>query len=130
MGYDVAADRPHYHPAAHHGLASIAISGIFLLMAVPALQLANTLQRSGYQGFSDTDRQMAAYAGYAGAGVVILLSLIAAGMAVAGIRHAGRTGEPTVLCVSGLLLALFSASVWIGCAPAWHEQARRMLGRG
>ena len=64
MRYDLSSDRPHPHASAYHGLASIAIAGIFLLMAVPALQLANTLQQSGYQGFNSTDRQLAAIAGY------------------------------------------------------------------
>ncbi len=96
MGIDELADRPHPHASVYHGLASFFISGIFLLMAVPALDLANTLQRSNYQGFNAMDRRMAAIGGYAGAGLVILLCLIAAGIAAAGIRVCRRTGEPAV----------------------------------
>ena len=123
MGIDESVKRPHPHESAYHGLASLFLSGIFLLMALPALELANTLQRSNYDGFSRTERRMAAIGGYAGAGSVIVLCLIAAGIAVAGIRVSGRTDEPAVLCVIGLLLALFAVLVWIGCGVAWHSQS-------
>jgi hypothetical protein len=128
MGIDELADRQHPHASAYHGLASFFISGIFLLMAVPALDLANTLQRSNYQGFNAMERRMAAIGGYAGAGLVILLCLIAAGIAATGIRVSRRTGEPAVLCMPALLLALFAALVWIGCVGSWHSQAWHMLG--
>jgi hypothetical protein len=128
MGTEASLDRTHPQASAYYGLASIAISAIFLLMAVPALQLSNTLAQSHYRGFSPTDQRVAAYGGYAGGGVVILLALTAAGIAVAGIRVSGRTGEPAVLCLVGLLLSLFAALLWIACVASWHSQAWPMLG--
>jgi hypothetical protein len=85
------------------------------------------LQQSGYKGFEAADRRWAAYGGYGGGGAVILMSLAAVGMAVAGIRVSGRTGEPAVLSVAGLLLSCFAVLVWIGCVAAWHAQAWSLL---
>ncbi len=127
MGYDPTVDRQHPHSSAYYGLASIAMSGLFLLMAVPCLQLANTLQQSGYRGFNAADLRLAAYGGYGGGGVVIVMSLAAAGMAVAGIRVSGRTSEPAALSVTGLLLSSFAVLVWVGCVGAWHSQASSLL---
>jgi hypothetical protein len=130
MASDATAVKQHPHSSAYYGIASIAISGIFLLMAVPALQLANTLQQSGYRGFDATELRLAAVSGYAGGGLVILLCLIASGMAVAGLRVANRGGEPAVLCLAGFLLSIFATLVWIGCVGAWHSQAWRILWQG
>jgi hypothetical protein len=48
-------------------------------------------------------------------------------MAVAGIRVAGRTGEPGALSLAGLLLSFFAVLVWVGCVGAWHAQAWSLL---
>jgi hypothetical protein len=113
----------HRFSSAYYGLSSLAISGILLLMATPALDLANTLQRDNYRGFSESDRKLAAYGGYAAAALALVLGLGAVGIAVAGLGVAGRGREPAVLCVTALCLGLFAALVWVGCAVAWHSQA-------
>ena len=123
MGYDERIGRHHPQASAYHGLASLCMSGIFLLMALPALELANTLQRSGYEGFDRMERRIAAIGGYVGGGAIVLLCIIAAGIAVGGVKVSGRTGESAILCVAGLLLALFAALLWIACVGSWHAQA-------
>ena len=115
------------HEAAHYGLASIVTAGVTLLMAVPALQLAFWLQFTGYKGFSEDDVRLAAYGGYLGASLAIVLCATGVVTGVRGLRAAARTGEPRVLCDTGIYLGLFAAAVWVGCAVAWHSQAWRFV---
>jgi hypothetical protein len=115
--------RQHPFSSAYYGLSSLAISGILLFMATPALDLANTLQRDNYRGFSDSDKRLAGYGGYAGAGLALILCLGAVSIATSGLRVARQGREPSVLCVTALCLGLFATLVWVGCAVAWHAQA-------
>jgi hypothetical protein len=115
--------RQHPFASAYYGLSSLAISAILLFMATPALDLANTLQRDNYKGFSASDKQLAGYGGYAGAGLALILCLGAVSIAVVGVRVARQGREPTVLCATAVCLGLFATLVWISCAVAWHSQA-------
>lgn len=128
MGLDKGGFQSHPQASAYFGLASIFMAATFLSMAVPALDLANTLQRSNYAGFNESERKLAAIGGYVGGGAVVLLCAIAAGFAMGGFRAARRTGEHPILCVAGLLLSLFATLVWVGCLASWHSQAARFLG--
>jgi len=115
------------YEAAYHGLAAIALAGIVLLVAVPALQLAYWLEVSQYKGFSDEDKKLAAWGGYLGAFFAIVLCLTSVVTAARGIGAAERTGEPNILCDAGIYLGLFATAVWIGCGVAWHSQAWRFI---
>lgn len=119
---------PPRHPeAAYHGLASLALAGVMLLLAVPSLQLAYWLQLSDYRGFSDSDKRLAAYGGYLGAFLAVVLCLTAVVTGRRGCLAAERTGVPNVLCDLGIYLGLFAVLVWVGCAVAWHSQAWRFI---
>ena len=124
---DTPAPRPHPHEAAYYGLAAIAVAGVTLLMAVPALQLAFVLQLADYKGFAESDGRLAAYGGYLGVLVVEGLCLTGVVTGGRGLRAADRTGEPRILCDVGIYLSLFAAAVWVGCGIAWHSQACRFI---
>lgn len=117
----------HPHEAGYHGLASIAVAGILLSMALPALQLAFLLQVADYPGWGRSDKELAAYGGYVGAAVVEVLCLAGVWVGVRGLGAAGRTGESRVLCGVGVVLCLFAAALWVMCAVAWHSQAARFI---
>src|SRR5262245_42612979 len=113
--------------AIYYGLASIAIAGVALLMAVPALTLAMWLEATKYPGMSPSEKEMAAYGGYIGAAAVELVCLISVCIAVNGLFVSGRTGEPRVLCWVGVLLTLGAIALWLACALSWHLQAGRFI---
>jgi hypothetical protein len=119
-------DRPHPE-AAYYGLASIALAGILLMMALPALQLALWLQATGYAGMGAGEKRLAAYGGYVGAGAVLILGVVGTVVGVRGLGVAARTGEPRVLCGVGIALSLFAAALWVMCGVAWHFQAWRFI---
>lgn len=121
---------PHPHAAAHFGVAAVATAGVLLLMAVPALHLAYILQATNHAGFDPADLRRAAYGGYAGAALALVLGLTAVVTGVRGCYTADRTGEPKVLCDTGIYLGLFATAVWVGCAVAWHSQAWRFVRPG
>ena len=115
-------------PAAiYYGFASVAMAGVLLLMAVPALTLAMWLEAMHYPGMSPSEKEMAAYGGYIGAAAVELLCLISLVIAVRGLFVAGRTGEPRVLCWAGVLLTIGAIVLWLACGFAWHLQAARFI---
>jgi hypothetical protein len=118
---------PHPHESAYYAIGSLAISATMILTAVPALLLASWLQVSDYKGMPPSDIRTAMYGGYIGAAFAILLCLTSVVTAARGLRPAERTGEPKVLCDSGIFLGLFATAVWIGCAVAWHSQAWRFV---
>jgi hypothetical protein len=120
-------DDPRHPESAYHGLASIAIASVLLLMALPGLLLAFWMQAMNYPGWGADDKRLAAYGGYVGVVVVELLCLFAMSIALRGRGAAARTGEPVVLCTVGLVLSLFAAAVWVGCGVAWHSQAWRFV---
>ena len=120
-------DSPHHPEAAYHGLASIALASVLLLLAFPALQLAFWMQAMNYPRWGADDKRMAAYGGYAGVVVVELLCLAALSIAVRGRSAASRTGEPQILCTVGVVLSLFAAGLWVVCGVAWHSQAWRFV---
>lgn len=117
------SSREHNYRAAYHGLAAMGMAGVFLLMAVPALQLAYWIELQGHRGWPESDRKMAAYGGYIGAAMVELLCWVSVAIALRGFGSAGRTGESRVLCFAGLCLGLFASALWIMCGIAWHEQS-------
>lgn len=121
--------RDHPNAAAYHGLAAIAMAGVLLLMAIPALQLAHWLDMYGYRGWPESDRRLAVYGGYVGAAVIELLCWIAVYLAARGLGAAKRTGEARALCVAGLLLALLAAALWVLCGIAWHAQSWWFISR-
>ncbi|MBA4063414.1 MAG: hypothetical protein C0501_06820 [Isosphaera sp.] len=118
---------PHPHAAAHHGAAALALAAVFLLMTLPTFQMAFWLEAGGYRGWSAGDKRLAAYGGYAGAGLVVLLSLAGVVVGLRGNALADRTGEPRVLCVVGVVLCLFAAAVWVLVGVAWDSQARGFI---
>lgn len=126
MWTDDAGDNRHPE-AAYHGLASIAVAGVFLLMALPAFQLAFLLQVAEYPGWDSNAKRLAAYGGYIGAAVVVILCLSGAGVGARGLGAAARTGEPRILCSVGIALCLFAAVLWFMCGFAWHTQAARFI---
>src|SRR4051794_20176002 len=99
------------HEAAYYGLAVIAVAGICLLMAVPALHLASWLQVTDYKGWGESDKKLAGYGGYLGALLVEILCLTGVVNGARGQTAAARTGEPRVLCDTGMYLSLFAAAV-------------------
>lgn len=113
------------HGAAHYGAASIAIAGIMLVIAVPALQLAFWLQFTGYKGFSEEDIRLASYGGYLGAFFALVLCGTGVVTGARGLKVAEANREPNILCDTGIYLGLFAVAVWVGCAIAWHSQAWR-----
>jgi hypothetical protein len=115
------------HEAAYYGLAAIAVAGICLLMAVPALHLASWLQTTGYPGWPESDKKLAGYGGYLGVLLIEILCLMGVVNGARGQTVAAQTGEPRVLCTTGLVLCLFAAAVWVGCGLAWHSQAWRFV---
>ena len=116
------------HPeAAYYGVASILLAGVLLLMALPALQLAFWLQATNYPGWGRTDKALAAYGGYIGAALVILLCLVGIGIGMRGRGAAARTGEPAVLCTVGMILGAFGAALWVAAVLAWHSQIGRFV---
>lgn len=119
-------DRPH-PAAAYHGLASIAVAAVLLLMALPALQLAFWLQAANYPGWGADDKKLAAYGGYIGVLVTEILCLVGAGIGFRGAGLAERTREPAILCTAGVALSLFAAVLWFACGFAWHSQAWRFI---
>jgi hypothetical protein len=124
---DLKAPAAHPHAALHHGIASIALGGALLLLTVPTMQLAFILQASDYPGWSRDDKELAAYGGYFGGGLVEILCFAGVVIGVKGATAANRTGEPGVLCASGVALCLFTAAVWVMVIVAWHSQAYRFV---
>jgi hypothetical protein len=118
------------HESAHHGIAAIALGGVLLLMAFPAFQMAFWLEMSGYRGWSRSDKEMAAYGGYVGAGVVEVLAVTGIVIGLRGVTAAGRTGEPRVLSLVGILMNLFAAAIWVMVVVAWHSQAAGFIRSG
>jgi hypothetical protein len=121
------SDERNHPEAAYHGLASILLAGFLLLMALPALQLALWLQGMNYPGMDRSQKQIAAYGGYIGVGVVELLCVIAFGAGIRGQVVARRTGEPTALGGVGMLLSLFAIGLWLACGFAWHLQVYQFI---
>lgn len=115
------------HEAAYHGLAANIIGGLFLLMVLPALQLAFWLESTSYTHFSASDKQWAAYGGHVGGSIAVIICLIGALVGIRGCDAARRTGEPRVLCATGIVLSLFAAALWILCILAWHQSAGRFM---
>jgi hypothetical protein len=120
----------HPYTAAYFGFSSISIAGILITIAVPALLIAFLLESANYRGFTELDKQMTAYGGYGAAAMGILLGLTGIVTAVRGMIAATKTGEPAILCDTGLYLGLFATAAWIGCAIAWHSQAWRLIAHG
>jgi hypothetical protein len=125
-----SSSRPHPYAAAYHGLAALAVAGVLLLMAVPALQLAHWLDMYGYRNWPASDRRLAVYGGYGGAGLVELLCWVSVAFGVRGLAAARRTGESRVLCVAGICLGLLGAALWVLCGVAWHAQSWGFLQHG
>jgi hypothetical protein len=119
--------RQYPHESAHYGVAAIAVAGVLLLMAIPAFQMAFWLEASGYRGWSPSDKEMAAYGGYIGTGMIVLLCLTGVVIGFRGIAAARHTGEPRVLCLVGIALCVFSAAIWFMVGVAWHSQAARFI---
>jgi hypothetical protein len=111
------------HVSGHCGLAAILVAAVFLLMALPAFQLAFWLEASGYRGWSAADKRMAAYGGYGGTAVVVAFCLVGVIAGCRGLVAAGRTGEPRTLSALGVGLCLFAAAIWLLVGVAWHSQA-------
>src|SRR5262245_29005555 len=109
---DSNTSKQHPQEAAYYGLATIAMSGIFLLMALPAFQTMFWLEMQGYKGWSESDKKLAAYGGYIGAGVIVLLSLMGVVIGLRGTLASFRNGEPRILCSVGIILSLMSAAIW------------------
>lgn len=124
---DPNSTKVHPYQAAYYGLAAIAMAGIFLIMALPAFQMSFWLEVNGYKGWSETDKKLAAYGGYIGAGAIVLLSLIGAGIGMLGGVSAMRTGESKILSGVGTILSLMSAAIWFLCGVAWHSTAYRFI---
>lgn len=109
--------------SAYFGLAAIAMAGVFLLKALPAFQMMFWLEMGGYKGWSDSDKKLAAYGGYIGAGVIVLLSLRGVVIGLRGTLASFRNGEPRILCSMGIILSPMSAAIWFLCGVAWHSPA-------
>jgi hypothetical protein len=118
---------PYPHSAAHRGFASIALGGVFTLLAPLGLLLAFLLEASGYKHFSSSDKQLAAIGGYASVGVILLLTLLGIGLACGAMSAAAKQGQPIALGLVGLLLNVLALAMWVGCGIAWHSQAYRFL---
>jgi hypothetical protein len=118
---------PYPHAAAHWGFASIALGGVFALLAPPGLLLALLLESSGYKGFSQSDKHLAAIGGYASVGVILLLTFMGICFAFTAMSAAAKQGQPVALGLAGLFLNLLALALWIGCGIAWHSQAYRFL---
>ena len=116
-------------PAAvlHHGLASMMLGALFILVAPMALQLAFWLESTGYKGFPEEDKRLAAIAGYVSVAVIVLLGVTGLCIGVRGIEAAGRSKETSVLPWCGVALNALSAVIWIGVGVAWHSQAWRFV---
>jgi len=121
------AKQTHPHAAMHSGLSAVAIGSVFLMAAVPALMLTLFIYATEYRGWSDSDRRIACYAGYAVVIAIDLLSWAGVWIGIRGAVVACRTGEPRVLCVVGAIMSFFAALAWIGCFVAWHSQSSIML---
>lgn len=124
---DIQIPRQYPHASAHYGAAAIALAGVLLLMALPAFQMAFWLETSGYRGWSDSDKRMAAYGGYIGTAVIEVLCLTGVAIGIRGIAAASKTGEPEALCSVGIALCLFCAAIWFMVGVAWHSQAWRFI---
>src|SRR4051794_35327094 len=101
-------ERPQLHPhsAAYFGLASISIAGILLIIAPIGLLIAFLIESSNYRGFAPQDKVIAGYGGYGAAAFGIVLGLTGIVTAARGMIAAYRTGEPAILCDTGLYLGL------------------------
>jgi len=96
-------------------------------MAFPAFQLELWLEITGYKGWSSEDKQMAAYGGFIGTGIVVAFCMCGTVIAARGVQAADRTREPNVIAWIGATLCLFAAAVWVMLGVAWYSQAWRFI---
>ena len=111
----------------HFGVASMIVGALFILVAPMALQLALWLEISGYKGFPEEDKRLAAIAGYASVAVIVLLGIAGLCIGIRGIEAAGKSKQTAILPWCGVALNALSALIWIGVGVAWHSQAWRLV---
>ncbi|MCE9533317.1 MAG: hypothetical protein K8T89_19645 [Planctomycetes bacterium] len=118
------------HEAGYCGMAAIMLASVLLLMALPALQLAYILQITNFQGWSASDKKMAAYGGCIGAGLIEVFCYLGVAIAARGINVSRRTAESKAPCVVAIVLSLFASALWFACGLAWYETTWRFVERG
>ena len=104
---------------AEWGLASLALGGVFAVMAPPTFLLIEYVQQNDFGGFSHSDRLLAALGGSFIAALILALEGAGVGFGVVGINAARRQGRPVALGLAGLLLNALDLLIWAAAAAAW-----------
>lgn len=108
---------------AEWGLASVLLGGLLALLVPPALQIAHTLELTGYRGFSTQDKRLAGYGGYIAAGLCMALAIVGVGFGIKGINLSRQHGQAAALGITGVLVGVLAFLFWVGAMIAWHSQA-------
>ncbi len=101
------------------GAASLSLGGIFAILAPIGLFLAAFLQSTNFQGFSRTDKKIAALAGYGSIFFILMLVVIGIVFGVLSMSASRRQRRPIALGLAGVLLNALDLFMWVGAALAW-----------
>ena len=113
------ADYDASRAGAEWGFASLALGGVFAVMAPPTYLLIEIVQQNSFGGFSHSDRLLAGLGGCFIAVLILALEGVGVGFGVAGINAARRHGRPTALGLAGVMLNALDLLVWAAAALAW-----------
>ena len=109
------------------GAASLALGGVFALLAPIGLFLAAFLQSTNFQGFSHTDKRIAALGGYGSVFFILMLVIVGIVFGVVSMNASRRQRRPIALGLAGVLLNALDLFMWIGAALAWFATTWNLL---
>ena len=104
---------------AEWGFASLALGGVFAVMAPPTYLLIEVVQQNSFGGFSHSDRLLAGLGGCLVAAIILALAATGVGFGIVGVNAARRHGRPIALGLAGLLLNALDLLIWAAAAAAW-----------
>ena len=115
------SDGPKRHPfeAAYRGIASIALGGVALLLALPGMQVRDWYRSEGYgpYGTARTDVTVLLLGSMLAIAAIIFMAAFGIAEGIHGWKVSRRTGEPRVLSHVGVAFNILAFVTWllIGC---------------